>query len=64
LSLDALRDPRPKATKLLDLEPYGKKVKPEALLPLDEKNRKLRALLLFDGPEEGEPRTIEIRLPD
>jgi Protein of unknown function (DUF3616) len=52
---------RARATKLLDLEPYGKKVKPEALLPLDEKNGKLRALLLFDGPEEGEPRPIEIQ---
>ena len=48
------------ATKLLDLKPYGKKVKPEGLLPLDEKNGKLRALLLFDGPEQGEPRPIEI----
>jgi hypothetical protein len=52
------------ATKLLDLRPYGKKAKPEALLPLDEENGKLRALLLFDGPEEGEPRPIEIRLGD
>jgi hypothetical protein len=48
------------ATKKLDLKAYGKKVKPEGLLPLDEKNGKLRALLLFDGPDEGEPRAIEI----
>jgi Protein of unknown function (DUF3616) len=48
--------------KLLDLKAYGKKVKPEGLLPLDEKNGKLRALLLFDGPKEGSPTPIEIDL--
>jgi hypothetical protein len=46
--------------KLIDLKAYGKKTKPEGLLPLDEKDGKLRALLLFDGPDEGEPRPIEI----
>jgi hypothetical protein len=30
-------------------------VKPEATLPLDEKNEKLTALLFFDGPDEGMP---------
>jgi hypothetical protein len=50
------------ATKLLDLKGYGKTVKPEALLPLDEENGKLRALLFFDGPKEGAPRPIEIDL--
>jgi hypothetical protein len=53
-----------RATKLLDLKAYGKKAKPEALLPLDEKNGKLRALLLFDGPEKGKPTPIEVRLED
>ena len=50
------------ANKLLDLDPYGNAVKPEALLPLDEKDGKLRALLFFDGPEEGEPRPVEFKL--
>jgi len=48
--------------KLLDLKSYGQKVKPEALLPLDEKNGTLRALLFFDGPKEGSPTPIEIDL--
>jgi hypothetical protein len=46
----------------MDLQAYGKKVKPEALLPLEQKNRKLRALVLFDGPEEGAPRPVIIDL--
>ena len=50
------------ASKLLDLDPYGNAVKPEALLPLEEKDGKLRALLFFDGPEEGEPRPVEFKL--
>jgi Protein of unknown function (DUF3616) len=50
------------AAKLLDLKGYGKAVKPEALLPLDEENGKLRALVFFDGPKEGAPRTVEIDL--
>lgn len=39
---------------------YGKKVKPEALLPLDGDARRGRVLVLFDGPEEGAPRPLEI----
>jgi Protein of unknown function (DUF3616) len=50
------------AAKLLDLKGYGKAVKPEALLPLDEENGKLRALVFFDGPKEGAPQTVEIDL--
>ena len=50
------------AKPLLDVKRYGKAVKPEALLPLDEKDGTLRALLLFDGPEEGAPRPVKIRL--
>jgi len=37
---------------------FGKKVKPEALLPLDDDAR--RVLLLFDGPKEGAPRAIKL----
>ena len=47
--------------KLLDLKSYGTKVKPEALLPLDKINGKLRLLLLFDGPDEGASRPVEIQ---
>ena len=50
------------AEKLLDLEGYGNEIKPEALLPLGESDRKLRALLLFDGPDVGQPTPIEIKL--
>ncbi len=50
-------------TKLLDLQGYGAKVKPEALLPLDEANGTMRALLLFDGPDEGGARTVTFKLP-
>jgi len=50
------------ARKVLDLNPYGKKAKPEALLPLDQKGGTLRALLMFDGPKEGLPTPVEIPL--
>lgn len=53
-------------TKLLDLDGYvidrEIKVKPEALLPLDEKDGTLRALILFDGPMNGAGRTVAIPL--
>jgi hypothetical protein len=50
--------------KLLgDLDSYGKKVKPEALLPLDRRGAKLRILLFFDGPDEGAPRAVEVDHP-
>lgn len=45
------------------LPSYGPKVKPEALLPLDRTDGRLRVLLLFDGPEEGSPRTLDIDAP-
>jgi len=47
-----------------DLDGYGSEVKPEAIMPLGEKNGKLSALILFDGPEEGLPTpvTIDLRL--
>jgi hypothetical protein len=41
---------------------FGKKVKPEALLPLDGDGQQGRILILFDGPEEGAPRPFEVRL--
>ena len=50
------------AIKLVDLAAYGKKVKPEALLPLDGNGAMLRALLLFDGAKEGMPTPVEIPL--
>jgi hypothetical protein len=46
----------------LALDGYGRKVKPEALLPLDRTADRLRVLVLFDGPKEGAPRTVEIPL--
>jgi hypothetical protein len=50
--------------KLLGLlESFGKKVKPEALVPLDRTDHKLRVLLLFDGPVEGEPRPVKVDAP-
>jgi hypothetical protein len=48
------------ARKLLDLKGYGKGVKPEALLPLDETGGQLRALLFFDGSQEGAARLVQI----
>ena len=51
------------ARSLGSLESFGKKVKPEALLPLDRTDHKLRVLLLFDGPEEGAPRPVKIDPP-
>jgi hypothetical protein len=45
------------------LPSYGSRVKPEALLPLGRIDGRLRVLLLFDGPEEGGPRTVEVDAP-
>ena len=39
---------------------FGKKVKPEALLPLDGDAQRARILVLFDGPKEGAPRPLEL----
>jgi hypothetical protein len=50
------------ARKLLDLEGYGPRTKPEGLLPLEERDGRLAALLLFDGPKEGGPRVVEFGL--
>jgi hypothetical protein len=49
--------------QLKDLQAYGKEIKPEALVPLELKDKKLRVLLFFDGPEEGTPRAVDIDQP-
>jgi hypothetical protein len=52
-------------TGKFDLEGYGEKVKPETILPLEEKVGKFRALILFDGPDEGRPTSVAVDLrPD
>ena len=48
--------------KLIDLKGYGRKVKPEALLPLDGNQERARVLLMFDGANEGSPTSLEIDL--
>lgn len=45
-----------------DIPVFGKKVKPEALLPLDSDAQRARVLILFDGPKEGAPRPLEVPL--
>lgn len=51
-------------TKSLGAVPsLGPKVKPEALLPLGEADGRLRLLVLFDGPDEGGPRVVEVDAP-
>ena len=50
-------------TPLLDLPAYGKRVKPEALLPLGGTGEQVEALLLFDGANEGGGRIVEFKLP-
>ena len=49
--------------KLKNLPTYGKESKPEALVPLARKDKKLGVLLLFDGPAEGTPRAVDIDQP-
>ena len=46
-----------------DLQSYGRKIKPEALLPLGRRGDKLRVLVFFDGPDEGAPRPLEVDHP-
>jgi hypothetical protein len=50
------------AVKRLDLKPYGKRTKPEALVVLGEDAGTAHALLLFDGPKEGQPTPVDIPL--
>jgi hypothetical protein len=56
---DRTAPPRP----LGDLKGYGRMVKPEALVPLDQRGNTLGVLLLFDGPDEGGPQPVEIARP-
>jgi hypothetical protein len=45
-----------------DLRGFGVQVKPEAIVPLEEKEREFRALVLFDGPDEGMPTPVPVDL--
>jgi hypothetical protein len=51
------------APVLRELDGYGVKVKPEAIVPLALDAGKLRALLLFDGPLDGQPTEVELTFP-
>lgn len=51
-----------KSDRLFDLQSYGEETKPEALLPLEGDAEQVRLLLMFDGPEEGEPTPLSIKL--
>jgi hypothetical protein len=46
------------APTLRDLDGYGVQIKPEALVPLEFRAGKMRALLLFDGPPAGRPQVV------
>jgi len=48
--------------KRLDLEPTGDTDKPEGLVILDQDAARARALLLYDGPKEGQPMAVTIPL--
>jgi hypothetical protein len=37
--------------------------KPEAVLPLDDNGPTIRVLILFDGPEQGDPTVLTVRSP-
>ena len=50
--------------RLGDVPAYGKGVKPEGLLPLEQQGDRLRVLVVFDGPDEGAPRRIELAAPN
>jgi Protein of unknown function (DUF3616) len=53
-----------KESKLLgDIEGFGDRIKPEGIVPIERKAGKLSVLVFFDGPEEGEPRLIEVKAP-
>jgi hypothetical protein len=48
--------------KRLDLAPTGDTDKPEGLMILDQDAARARALLLYDGPKEGQPMAVTIPL--
>lgn len=43
-----------------NLAAFGRKVKPEALLPLSGDTHRARVLVMFDGPEEGAPTPLDL----
>lgn len=49
-------------TLLSTLPAFGVEAKPEALMPLDQEGRRLRAVLLFDGPKDGGGRVISLEV--
>ena len=51
-----------RADRRVDLDAYGRKFKPEALLPLDGNAGHVRVLLMFDGADEGLPTPLEVDL--
>jgi hypothetical protein len=51
-----------KPDRLVDLESRGKKIKPEAILPLQGDAERVRLLLMFDGPEKGSPIPLDVKL--
>jgi hypothetical protein len=53
----------PAAKLLRDLPSYGDAIKPEGLVPLDEKDGELRMLVLFESAKEGAPTAVKVRLP-
>jgi hypothetical protein len=48
---------------LSELTQFEPERKPEGLLPLERKGKKLRVLILFDGDEEGTPTPVKIKGP-
>lgn len=57
-----LWDGSDKVDRLYGLKAYGEESKPEALLPLEGDAEQVRLLLMFDGPDEGEPTPLSIKL--
>jgi hypothetical protein len=57
------RDARGSLKLLAELESFGDTIKPEAIQPIGHHDGKLRALVMFDGANEGGPRLIEIDGP-
>ena len=57
-----LWDGKESVTRRTDLPVIKKKTKPEALLPLDSDADRVRVLVMFDGPNNGEPQQFEVKL--
>lgn len=56
-------DPSRHVSSLIDIDAYGVKAKPEALLPLEAKDGQMSALLLFDGVKQGGPKEVRFAYP-